>query len=473
MKKVISAWNVLLCWVVVLTILYSTLSILRHNHFESGGFDLGLYDQSVWQYSKFLYPFNTIKDRFILGDHLTLTLPLLSPLFYIWDDVRMLLIAQSAWISFSAFAAYGLARHRKFSPLLSLLIAFVYSLFYGIQYAVFFDFHPIIFGVGLLAWFVYFFETLRRKLFYLTLVLVLATQENMGIALAGLGLIYFFHKTYRRWVVFFIFIGLLSSFAASRIITLFSPVGFEYTPQIAFTPTLFWQYIDSPEKREVWFLTLTSFGFLPIFSLGAAAAVLLDISQYFLTGPHFLQMWTPFKHHRAILSVFLVMGTLDVLSWLREKHYRLGPFVLWMLGLTVFLQFFFHYPLNKLTKSAYWQSEPWMADTQKLLESVPLEASVATQQNLVPHLSHRKEIYLIWPRWHDYDDNRCGQRQCWWLDFSGKPQYLVVDLRPDQWLTQILETNEHFDAAVTNMEKAGRIQLKQSVGYARLYRISY
>ena len=36
--------------------------------------------------------------------------------------------------------------------------------FYGIQYGVFFDFHPVLFGVALLAWFVYFLKS-KRQLF--------------------------------------------------------------------------------------------------------------------------------------------------------------------------------------------------------------------------------------------------------------------------------------------------------------------
>src|ERR1700690_2289016 len=96
-----SAWKLLIAWVLILSVLYSTMSVVRHNHFQSGGFDLGLYDQAVWQYSKFIYPFNTVKDRFILGDQLTLTLPLLAPIFWIVNDVRALLVVQAVWVSAS------------------------------------------------------------------------------------------------------------------------------------------------------------------------------------------------------------------------------------------------------------------------------------------------------------------------------------------------------------------------------------
>ncbi|MBI3559953.1 hypothetical protein HY087_02395 [Candidatus Gottesmanbacteria bacterium] len=40
-------FKLLIGWLVALSIAYSTLSIIRHNHFQSGGFDLGIYDQAV------------------------------------------------------------------------------------------------------------------------------------------------------------------------------------------------------------------------------------------------------------------------------------------------------------------------------------------------------------------------------------------------------------------------------------------
>lgn len=139
--------------------------------------------------------------------------------------------------------------------------------------------------------------------------------------------------------------------------------------------------------------------------------------------------------------------------------------------ITLGTQYYFHFPLNKLVKAEYWKEEAWMSDTRNMIASIPASYSIATQQNLVPHLSHRGEIYLVWPREHDIDEMPCGQRLCWWLDFGVQADYLVVDTRPDQWLTQILETNEHWNSAIANMEKVGKITLEKQVGGARLYKI--
>lgn len=467
--------HLLFLWIIFLSFLYSLLSIIRHNHFQSGGFDLGIYDQAVWQYSQFLYPYNTIKERMILGDHLTLTLPLLAPLFYIWNDVRMLLIFQAVWISFSSLAVYKLVRLKKFSQGISLLLSIIYSLFYGIQAAIFFDFHPVMIGVGLLAWLIYFFEAKRSKLIILTLALFLLTQENMGIALTCIGIFYVFKKEQRCSATLFIIGGIIWSLIAAKIIAFFSPIGFQYTPHIVLEPlSLAKSFFDAPEKQQVWLYSLGWFSFLPLFSPGSMLAVFLDLSQYFTTGPDFARMWSPLTHHRAILAPFLLLGTLDVLIFLRSKkiNIEIASIVLFIIMLTV--QYMFHFPLNKLAKLEYWKNESWMEDNYKLLSLIMPKQSIATQQNLIPHVSHRKEIYIVYPKIRDFEkESPCGQKSCWWLDFAGKPEYLLVDLHPNQWITQLLETNEHFEEAVNNMEKAGKITLEKNVGFARLYRIIY
>src|SRR6185437_16021353 len=82
---------------ILFCVAYTTLSFIRHNHYESFGFDLGLTDQIVWEYSKFQAPITTIHYypyTSILTDHVELIYTPLSIFYWIWDDVRMLLLMQ-------------------------------------------------------------------------------------------------------------------------------------------------------------------------------------------------------------------------------------------------------------------------------------------------------------------------------------------------------------------------------------------
>ncbi|MBI4092199.1 MAG: DUF2079 domain-containing protein [Candidatus Levybacteria bacterium] len=465
------SFKLLIAWIVVLAMLYSALSIVRHNNFQSGAFDLGLYDQSVWKYSQFQAPYNTIKNRFILGDHLALTLPILAPLFWIWNDPRMLLIFQAFWVSLSALPVFLLVKNRGYSSFTALCLTFVYSLFYGIQFMVFFDFHPVAIGVGLIPWLLYFLESKRWKLLIGTISLLLFTQENMGIALASLGLIYINQKQYRKIAIKFILGGFLASFVAILITRSLSPVGFEYAPQIDLNPfNLITNLFNSNEKQLVWLYSFSWFSFLPMLSPGAIFAVLLDLSQYFLTGEAFARMWSPFMHHRAMLAPFLLLGTLDAINLLKRK---IKPefIAIFMVVVALLLQYKFHFALNKLSKPIYWQSEKWMEDNRKLTAMIPKNMSIASTQNIVPHLSHRSQIYLIYPREHEIKGNPCGRKLCWWLDFPVEAKYIVINSSEQQTLTQLLESPQNFHEAVENMEKLGKIKLEKKIGTAYLYKV--
>lgn len=465
---------IILVWIILLSTLYSALSILRHNHFQSGGFDLGLYDQGIWQMSRFLPLNNTIKERFLWGDHLTLTLPLIAPLFWMWDNVRILLIFQALWISASAFAVYKLTLLRKLPHITAIVVSFAYSLFYGIQYAVFFDFHPVVLGTGLVAWICLFLEQKKKRLFWLSVILLLLTQENMGIALISLACIYFYHASFRKTSLMLLAFGIIWTAVAGKLIAFWSPTGFQYWPQISLNPIpSLLRFFDNPEKRQVLFYTFSSFSFLWLLSPGALVAAIFDLAQYFVTGPEFSRMWSPFMHHRVMLAPFVTLGALEVLTRVRKRSMVVLVFTALIAIGALVQQYTLHMPLNKVVKRIFWQEESWMNDNRKLMSLVPKDASIATQQNFVPHLSHRKEIYIVWPRLRDFTPSPCEEKTCWWLDYSGKPEYLVVDTRPDQWLTQILDTNDHWLEAIGNMERGGKIQLYKQIGFAKLYRISY
>jgi uncharacterized membrane protein len=466
-----------LLWLIILlfSICYSLLSIVRHNNFQSGAFDLGLYDQAVWQYSRFIYPFNTIKMRMILGDHLTLTLPLLAPLYWIWNDVKILLIFQAVWVSLSAYPIYKYILLRGLSKLEALILAGLYLTFYGVQFLIFFDFHPVAIGVGLLAWILYLFEVQKWKLFTLATFLLLLTQENMGLALFALSIIWFSQGKRKSLVILLGLLGLIYTFVAFKLIGYFSNVGLEYAPDfpdslLQFTTRL----IDSDEKRKVWLYSFSWFSFLPLLSPGASLAVISDLSQYFITGQQFSRMWSPFMHHRAILSIYLLIGSVQILVWIKNKKIKILPIVLVMLVLAISQQYYFHFSLNKLSKKSFWQEEQWMLDNYAVLSQVPPNASIAAQQSLVPHLSHREKIYLVYPRISGFKPGKspCEQDSCWWLDFAGKPDYLVVDVHIETWLTMLLEERENFAKALKNMETSGAIQLVYKKGSARIYKIN-
>lgn len=115
-------------------IAYSTLSFVRHLHYDSYGYDLGINDQTVWKYSTFQVPVSTIAplaDRSKLAMHVELVYALLAPLYWIWDSRRMLLIAEVVALVSGSIAAYLFAKRKLKSEMMSFAIFILHSLLWS------------------------------------------------------------------------------------------------------------------------------------------------------------------------------------------------------------------------------------------------------------------------------------------------------------------------------------------------------
>jgi uncharacterized membrane protein len=145
---------------------YSTLSIVRHNHYQSFGFDLGINDQVVWEYSHFHAPITIIDHKVFsskLAVHVELIYAFLAPFYWLWSDPRMLLLLQAGFVCFSAIPIYLLAKRQKLHPTLQIALLVSYLLFYGVQNALWFDAHSATFAASFIAWFIYFLVSQKNK----------------------------------------------------------------------------------------------------------------------------------------------------------------------------------------------------------------------------------------------------------------------------------------------------------------------
>ncbi|MFH8591668.1 DUF2079 domain-containing protein [Streptomyces rimosus] len=94
-----SSWPTLLCFAVT-----CGLGLQMWHTVGVGGFDLGIFDQGVRAYARFELPRSEIKNVHhefpplvsLLGDHFSPVLALLAPLYWVGNDPRVLILAQSA-----------------------------------------------------------------------------------------------------------------------------------------------------------------------------------------------------------------------------------------------------------------------------------------------------------------------------------------------------------------------------------------
>ncbi|HCF29168.1 MAG TPA: hypothetical protein DEV81_18645, partial [Cyanobacteria bacterium UBA11049] len=117
-------------------------SSLRHALFQSGAFDLGIFDQAVYLISSGDPPISSLLGFHILGDHAALIFYPLALLYKIYPDVHWLLAVQAIALASGALLTWMLARQARLKTQQQSAIAYVYLLYPLIFNLNLFDFHP-------------------------------------------------------------------------------------------------------------------------------------------------------------------------------------------------------------------------------------------------------------------------------------------------------------------------------------------
>ena len=142
----------------VFFICYLLLSLVKHNHFLSG-YDLAVVNQYVWEYSRFRIPISTVNAYVFTPafyDHIEFIYILLSPFYWIFSDAKTLISLQAFFVALSGIPIFLLCRKYKINLVLSYAVLISYFSFYGIQNAVYYDVHSLVFASVFLAFLIYF-----------------------------------------------------------------------------------------------------------------------------------------------------------------------------------------------------------------------------------------------------------------------------------------------------------------------------
>ena len=207
----------LLVFILVYVIGFSVLSIRLHEAHLTHTADLGQIDLAIW---------NTSRGRFVqeikgdvvstrLTDHVEPIFAPLSLVFWLWDDVRALLVLQSFVLAIGALPVFWLARQsfagfkfpgsrfqvsyrprppetRNTEPetasWLALLFAFVYLLFPALQAANLTEFHAIPLAVPFILFAFCFAERGQWGRFAIACILLMAVKEEAALLAFMLGL---------------------------------------------------------------------------------------------------------------------------------------------------------------------------------------------------------------------------------------------------------------------------------------------
>ncbi|ROR54482.1 putative membrane protein DUF2079 [Luteococcus japonicus] len=170
---------------------HAAVSLRIYSHLGCG-MDLAIFDQGVRSLSQGHWPTSAMKSAGmnLCGDHFHPVIVLAAPLYWLWDDPRMLLIAQAMALGVGCAVlvrtAQRLVPGRGPVPV-AVLLGLGLAAAPGTQWAMVFDVHEVAFGVPLLALSLAALREERWCAFTAWSLAVLLVKEDAGLLVAGLG----------------------------------------------------------------------------------------------------------------------------------------------------------------------------------------------------------------------------------------------------------------------------------------------
>ena len=437
--------------VIILSVLYvvvfSLLSIYKHETYASSRFDLGNMDQAVWNsaHGRILEATDEqgeITSR--LKNHADFLLLAFVPLYWISPSPYWLLIGQAAAVGLGAIPLYWLAKRFLGRDWPAAIVAAAYLFNFGLQSANLFDFHAqMMAGTFLLFAFHYMLER-RPLLFLLFAALASLTKEEIVLIVAMMGLYALFVERRPRWGIpifvagaaYFLLVmkvvipafnvGDTSQLVAGRYEAFGGSMG--GVARTALTDPLFTLSFLLSGDKPLYLVSLLSLtGFLALFAPFVLAIPLPEIAINLLSERpqmvniryHYSAPILPFVYVAAAAGIRnlteLLRSTANLRRWLRLRSLswlkRFAPGEKIRERLPLFLAlgmlFFgaqqdydtgplplFSSPSNTSTV-IHPPSEKHLDALDKAVSLIPDGAKVSAANRIGAHLAHRRYLYLF------------------------------------------------------------------------------
>jgi uncharacterized membrane protein len=398
----VSAWAVAV-WAgaAVYAVALSLESIADHESFRTG-FDTAIYDQLLWLLANGHESFSTVLNRPLLADHFQPGLVLLTPLYWLGLGVPGLYVAQSVGLAATAPALYALASASGASRALAAIPAFAWLACPWVATVNLFEFRPTAFLPVLLALSALAVVERRDVLLAGSMLLALSLKEDVTLTYLVLGVLIVLQGR-RRTGALVVAASAIWYVAASRAI---EALGGSYD---TFGQRFAGDRGESVGDALVWHLQhpLGALSDIVTESVPGLLALLASTGGLPLLAPSWLLLAAPSAAYNA-LSAYTPQHDL-------AHHYHLGTLAglfvasavgvarvgrLGMRGRIVVAAGLGLVALVALGGGAWAHGERDgvaldRETTERALGRIPEDASVAAALPLLPHLSHRVEVYTL------------------------------------------------------------------------------
>ena len=405
MKK--ESFNFKVLWFLIFTyVLYlGYLSFLKFNSFAYYDFDLAIHALSVWNILHGSI-YNSILGIPFLGNHMQPILFLVAPLYAIFPSPISLLFLQSFVLGLGAFPLYLIARKRIGSDL-ALIVVLGYLLYPGLAYTNLFEFHPTSFATLFLAVCFYAYDFSKLKLFILFSILAMLSQENVPMAIIGIGFMAWVEKRGLKWVLVPLISGLVYFIPALILMGNFNQGVVQFSNlyqhlgasplDLIFHPIKSLNYIVRPESLSYLFQIFLPVLFIPVIALVKLLPAIPFFLQHLLSA-RTTDLSISYHYTAEIIPIIFFSVIYGINKLLNVKFINRHIFVLKSVLISFILFNAIHY--GPLIKESFRINNDYRKDyldlcKEKFISKVPQSASAAATFEFLPKLASRKKLYSL------------------------------------------------------------------------------
>ncbi len=408
-----NSFLILVVFMAVFVFTRFVISVYQHANFNTHTYDLGWFDQVIWNLSNFDGFYSTFAtNNTHLAHHFQPILFLIAPIYWVFDNISSLFFLEPLIYSLGALPIFWFARDYLKDKFIALGFALSYLFFIGGQYALDYTFHPEIFAVPLIAFAFYFLYKKKYLLHYIFIFLALFTKENISIYIIFISLFSLFFDVNKKVVMVDILVSVIwFTLSTKLIIPLFNPGGYpwlnfsnfgnnfyEIGTNMLFNPLHTLNiFFGSNLKIETLLRVFTSSGMIPLFSPISLIAAAPALIEQFLSSRS--TQWDIIYHYSVNFAVPLTLSSIFVVKLIKKRLVKFPIYetVAFFLVLVVLIEsIYLRSSLLQIFRKELWQIREESRTMQEIISTdIGNDASVSFTENLGPHLTHRKESRLL------------------------------------------------------------------------------
>jgi uncharacterized membrane protein len=401
--------------ILVYCIVFIRLTWIQQSNYGTFDYDMGVFDQEIWLAAHHLNPFITIRGLNMWANHVNPIIYLLVPFYWLGAGPHFLFVVQTLAFALSSIPLWLLARDRFGNPWLALAVPLAWFLYPAVEWMTKWPFQPEYLGVPALLFAYWFADRGRWRWYGVCVVLVLATKEDAALPVIVLGILLAL-RHHRR-------IGLLTAAGALAWFLLCIEV---IIPSASPTSAPFFAYQFSALGNSMGQILFNSVRH-PSRIVGLAfnhdryqyySQMLVPVAGIALLAPATLLLVVPtllvnvadnqgYTHdiryqYGAFVAAGIFLAVVEGVGRVRRPGLRrllIGTMCAFALASNVAWS-----PSrlnNQVYHSGIWALIPdnQMSTLDQMVHKVPAGVGVSATFNVVPHLSHRDQIYTYPNPW--------------------------------------------------------------------------